>query len=384
MSSTISNSSEIDEHCQVLDCVFSNGERYLIITSLFLVVAFSMAGNVPLCIAILCSNKKRNPSNLTTLNLVVSDLLVTLFCTPFVTLDMFVFGNWVFGPTMCRVVTFVQNTATFASPMSLLALTCEKFLAVRFPFRCRLRKKVVCRLMPVAWIVAMADSIAYVQFKKLKRYGQDKFYCIEDWPDMKSMQKAIIAKSTLFFGPMMLIIVLYSVTIHELNKRKNKFQMQSSRSHKGFVGNVLRKRRRQRKAVKIILVTLITVIVCWAPIQLFQVLLMFDFANSFSRKSILIGFTVCIWLFFSHCSVFPFVYFFMTQKGRETIAASSAFLKGRRRQGYSSNAGSFVIENSNTLAGSLRGSGRSSHRRSSRCSQNLVCKMANSAIKMKI
>lgn len=365
-SSTANGSSELAV-CYSLECTFTTGELDFIVFSLFSIVAISLLGNIPILIAILFSSKRRNSSNLSTLNLVVSDLLITVFCIPFVTLDFYVFDHrWIFGQTMCRLVSFVQNTAVLASLMNLLTITCEKFLAVRFPFNIRLRKKLVCHFMPIAWIIAMAESIFYVRFKKLKEFGDNIFHCVEDWPDHETYRNAIIAKLAIFFGPLILIAILHSITIYTLVKRKRSFHLQLHRNERDSFRRVLSKHKRQRKAVKIILLNLIAIIICWTPIYIFLFIVTFDFAREFSPASINIGYTVCLWLLFSHCSVFPLIYFFMTQKGRETIALCSLCLRTCRLRGRSSNTGALLLDSSNNHGGSVRTTGRySSWRRSS-------------------
>ena len=366
MNSSAANGSSGPTVCILVECTFTKGERDFIVFLLFSIVAISLLGNIPILIAILFSSKRRNSSNLSTLNLVVSDLLITIFCIPFVTLDLYVFGhNWIFGSVMCRLVPFVQNTAVVASLMNLLTITFEKFLAVRFPFNSRLRKKLVCHFMPVAWVIAIADSILYVRYKKLKEYD-DNFYCWDDWPDPKTLRNTMIAKQATFFAPLILITIFHWITIYTLVKRKRSFHLQLHRSERNLFRRVLSKHKRQRKAVKIILLNLIAIIICWTPIYILIFLFTFVFSGEVSPASVNIGYTVCVWLLFSHCSVSPLIYFFMTQKGKETIALCSLFLRTCRLQGKSSTMGALPLDSSNNQGGRVRTTGRySSWRRSS-------------------
>jgi len=192
------------------------------------------------------------------------------------------------------------------------------------------------------------------------------FYCFEDWPDPETQRNATIAKLAIFFGPLILITIFHSITIYTLVKRKRSFHLQLHRSERDSFRRVLSKHKRQRKAVKIILLNLIAVIVCWVPIYIFLFLHTLVFPGKFSLASVNIGYTVCVWLLFSHCSVSPLIYFFMTQKGKETIALCSLCLRTCRLQGKSSNMGALLLDSSNNQGGSVRTTGRySSWRRSS-------------------
>ena len=359
MTNTTTNSSSDPQlNCNSASCIFTRGELDLIVVSLFSITAISLAGNIPILIVILFSSKRRNSSNLSTINLVISDLLMTIFCIPFVTLDLYVFDAWVFGSVMCHLVTFVQNTAIQASLMNLLTITCEKFLAVRFPFHLRLRKKMVCHFMPVAWLIAMAESGFYLRFRKMKQsVGGSTTYCTDDWPDEESYKNKVIVKTVMFFCPLAIIIILHSITVYTLHKGRNTFQLDTNT--RGSFRNAVRKQKRQRKAVKIILLTLISIIVCWGPSHFLYALFLFDFAKQFSVRSINIGYTICACLLYSHCSVFPLIYCLFTQKGRETIAVCSLCLRTCRISGDSPNTTSLLLDASNNQS-SFRGLGRQS------------------------
>ena len=362
MNNTTTNSSSVI--CGDMSCIFTNEERDLIVVSLFSIAAISLTGNIPIVIAFLFSSKRRNSSNLSTLNLAVSDVLITVFCIPFVTLNLYVFDGWVFGSAMCHLVTFVQNTAINASLLNLLTITCEKFLAVQFPFHLRLRKKLVCHFMPATWIIAIAFSTFYAHFRKLKQYGENNFKCIEEWPDDRAYKISQIFKATFFFFPLLLIIVLHSITMYTLYKGRNTFQLQQHRGERNSSRDARRKNRRQKKAVKIILVTLVSIIACWGPFHILSVIVAFK-AVAMTWQTVHIGYAVCVWLLFFHCSVFPFIYFFFTQKGRETITVLSVCLRTCRMPG-GSNTTSLLLDNSNNHGSSFKGTGRySSWRRGS-------------------
>ncbi|CAH3034682.1 unnamed protein product [Porites lobata] len=335
MSNTTANSSG-NYVCASASCIFTKEERDVIVVSLFSIAVISLAGNIPILIVILFSAKRRNSSNLSTVNLVVSDLLMTVFCIPFVTLDMYVYDAWVFGSAMCRLVTFVQNSAIVASLLNLLTITCEKFLAIRFPFHLRLRKKLVCRSMPVAWIIAIAHSIFYVHFRRRMEFG-GTYYCIDDWPDSQTLTKAlVILKSSMFFVPLTLIVVLHSITMHTLFRGRNTFQLQQHNGDRNLFRTTARKQRRQRKAVKIILATLVSIIMCWGPFHILTLFLLLRQDEGFGRN-VYIAYTVSVWLLFSHCSVLPFIFFFLTKKdvsGEESwleMAQECVVKEGKRR-----------------------------------------------------
>ncbi|KAK2563885.1 Neuropeptide Y receptor type 1 [Acropora cervicornis] len=275
--------------CKELSCFLTKEERYVIAASLFAIALISLTGNIPILIVTLFSAKRRNSSNLATINLVISDLLMTVFCVPFVTMDLYVFDAWVFGSTMCFLVTFLQNTAIQSSLLNLLIITCEKFLAVRFPFHVRLRKQMVCRFMPVAWMLAVAESIFLVRHKKMKVY-ENNTYCMYDYPDQQAFQRRVAVTTVTFFCPLAVIIVLHSITAYTLGKGTNHFKLYEN--EEDAFKNLPRQQKRHKKATKIILVTLISIIICWGPFYVYNALLLFDFMDQLSLRSIHIGYAV--------------------------------------------------------------------------------------------
>ena len=352
MDNTTSGNSSHPHICEELSCFLTKEERYVIAVSLFAIALISLTGNIPILIVTLFSAKRRNSSNLATINLVISDLLMTVFCVPFVTMDLYVFDAWVFGSAMCFLVTFLQNTAIQSSLLNLLIITCEKFLAVRFPFHVRLRKQMVCRFMPVAWMLAIAESIFLVRHRKMVVY-ENNTYCMYDYPDHQAFQRRVAVTTVTFFCPLAVIIVLHSITAYTLGKGTNHFKLYGN--EEDAFKNLPRQQKRHKKATRIILVTLISIIICWGPFYVYNALLLFDFMRQLSLRSIHIGYAVCAWFLFSHCSMFPFIYCLFTQKGRETVHICSLCLRTCRMPGYGSNPTSLSNDTSNNNNGSFRG-----------------------------
>lgn len=369
MDNTTSENSSHPHICAELSCFLTKGERYVIVVSLFAIALISLTGNIPILIVTLFSAKRRNSSNLATINLVISDLLMTVFCVPFVAMDLYVFDAWVFGSAMCFLVTFMQNTAIQSSLLNLLIITCEKFLAVRFPFHVRLRKQMVCRFTPVAWMVAIAESIFFVSHKKMVVYENNNSYCMDDYPDRQAFQRKVAVMTVTFFCPLAMIIVIHSITAYTLGKGTNQFKL--SGNGEDACKKLPRQQKRHKKATKIILVTLISIIICWGPFYVFNALPLFDFMAQLPLRSIHIGYAVCVWFLFSHCSMFPLTYCLFTQKGRETVHVCSLCLRKCRMPGCGSTTTSLLIDSSNNNNGSFRGfSWRQSSLR--RCSASAV------------
>src|SRR5699024_7002519 len=103
-----------------------NWSNALILCLFSPIILISLCGNILVCRTFiknrrLCSNL----TNLLILLLATSDLLMTLFNIPFTVLDI-VLRDWIFGPYVCTVVSFVQANSVYVSTFSMAAIAASR------------------------------------------------------------------------------------------------------------------------------------------------------------------------------------------------------------------------------------------------------------------
>ena len=345
--STVNNTTNTStKECNPLLCVFSNEERYVIIASLFIVATISLIGNVLVCCAFICG-KGKGSLTLSSFHLAISDLLISVFCTPIVATYLYILGEWTFGPVMCKLVNFVQTTGVVASLLNLLLITVEKYLAVCYPFYFRVKRRRVHRYsLAFVWLLAMADSAFHVQFKRQKNFGGTN-YCMEHWPSAETRRNVKLTQALFFFITLLAIIVLLCFTIYGLRFGHGHFRHAANREEDH---SSRRKRTRQKRAIKILVVTMLSVLVCWTPLQ--GLSLLSAVGSDIDTRVIHIVFAVSVTLFFAGCSIHPIIYLFITQRGRELVQTSLASLSSTRESRARRRRTSSALEGPRTLVSS--------------------------------
>uniref|UniRef100_A0A915HF26 G-protein coupled receptors family 1 profile domain-containing protein n=1 Tax=Romanomermis culicivorax TaxID=13658 RepID=A0A915HF26_ROMCU len=77
----------------------------------------------------------RSPTNFLIANLAVADLSMAVFCIPFSYWPLLVLSYWPFGLAPCKLIFFMQAVTVMCSAYTLVAISCDRFVAVMFPMR---------------------------------------------------------------------------------------------------------------------------------------------------------------------------------------------------------------------------------------------------------
>ncbi|XP_049845403.1 RYamide receptor-like [Schistocerca gregaria] len=98
----------------------------------------SVVGNGLVVYTITGNRAMRTVTNLLLLNLALGDLLLTLVCIPFVALPVLILQHWPFGLLLCQLVSCVQGIGVLVSAYTLIAVSLDRYRALRWPLRARL------------------------------------------------------------------------------------------------------------------------------------------------------------------------------------------------------------------------------------------------------
>lgn len=132
------------------DNEYSSGDNQFIpsplfqtIIYIFYSVIFIMAfvGNTVVCTVVFSSIRQWTVTNFFIANMAVGDILIAFFCIPFSSVSTFLLLYWPFGSMMCRIVSFSQAVSVFVSAYTMVAISCDKYLAIVYPLRPRMTRK---------------------------------------------------------------------------------------------------------------------------------------------------------------------------------------------------------------------------------------------------
>ncbi|XP_031570703.1 neuropeptide FF receptor 2-like isoform X2 [Actinia tenebrosa] len=295
--------------CYSVRCIFSFTENSIIAAAFFAVVIVSLTGNISTCYVILTRKQLRSTASISTFNLALSDLLVTIVCAPVITIDIYVAKRWIFGEALCKIVPVVQKMSVNASIINLFVVSLEKFMAICFPFCFRARKKSFVYGIPFVWLLAIALAAPLAKYRQLI-VTPSTSYCITVFPDVKTSRIFSVIYTLTFFIPLIMMICLQLTTIHSLSKRGITANISYMSQH-----NI-----RRKKAAVVLVIVMLSFLACWTPIYLLAMLNTFsEVMQSMNIKTVNVVYAVFTWMFYACAAVHPLIYFLMTPQGSNSL-----------------------------------------------------------------
>jgi hypothetical protein len=96
---------------------------------------FGISGNIMVLFVLFKNSELRNCTNYFLANLSIADLLILFICVPIAMHDLYANERWYLGRYVCKLTGFVENCMGVASIVSMLFISCERFLAICEPFQ---------------------------------------------------------------------------------------------------------------------------------------------------------------------------------------------------------------------------------------------------------
>lgn len=235
---------------------------------LFYVIVFciGLCGNLFVCVVVIQQRRMRTVMNCFTLNLAISDLIIIVIYVPSQYAAYENNQNWPFGNIGCRITYSVVPVCLTASIGTLLAISCERFRGIVFPFQPRMRLKTVRRIIIIIWVVSIATALPLMIIAGTI-HKDNNIFCDEIWPNGDSSRYYWIAMFFLqYVIPLFIMSVLYSVAGWKLQKR-SKFLSKNSRGRSdnvNYAAEVARQRQSQ-KITKMLVALILIYSFCMLP-----------------------------------------------------------------------------------------------------------------------
>lgn len=225
---------------------------------------FAITGN-PLVLAVVFRNKTmRKTINFFIANMALSDLIFTLVYIPRV-ITILLFGyKWLLrdltGLIFCRMLPFLIEISIIVSVLTIVAITVDRFLAVKFPLRAFVTTKICVFVIFAMWVIAISVEIPTLLATDFDEY-QGETYCMVDFDLTFGTGSGMIyfkfVFTVLYAIPFSITLVLNSAIIIAMSKRRipgNDISGTSSR----------RREETNRKVVRMVLVVVSAFLLCWA------------------------------------------------------------------------------------------------------------------------
>nr|XP_019565640.2 RYamide receptor-like [Aedes albopictus] len=280
---------------------------YLAYSAIFLT---SIVGNVAVFLVVHLLPRMNTVTNLFIANLALGDMLMTIFCIPFSFVSIFVLQYWPFGAVICRIVNYSQAISVLVSAYTMIAISADRYLAIMWPFKPRVTKRLARILILLVWIGALVTAAPIPVFSTLIQPTEfydacDLSICTEVWPDDHSDHSYSITLITLQF----LLPLLVLITTYVQIACKVWAKTPPGESVKGRDRRILASKR---KMIKMMITVVAVFTVCWLPFNIFMLIPLDPDWRPLPYLWFLFH-----WLAMSHSCYNPIIYCYMNEKFRQ-------------------------------------------------------------------
>ena len=194
----------------------------------------SLVGNVLVMLVIVCNRFMHKSTNYFILNLGVCDLAIVASCM-WVQIVVGESKEWTLGGLFCKVNSFMQMVSILASVFTLVAISCDRFVAVMYPLRAHLsnRSTFVCIVSIWALSALIALPAFYYRSYSEQHWSDHVQRTCDDasWPitlvtnelgcvvRVSRVSKRVYFTAVvlfLFFLPMLVLLLTCAIMIHKL------------------------------------------------------------------------------------------------------------------------------------------------------------------------
>ena len=143
------------------------------------IIFFALVGNVAVCIISSRNRRLQTSTYCLVMNLAVSDI-GSVLCLPFLLPELYV-GNWIMGEVMCKLLKPSVVMFNFVTTNTLVAMACDRFRAVVFPFVARPSTSETRLIIALLWLIAFLFSLPSYGAMTVISYPEDPaiFFCLD-------------------------------------------------------------------------------------------------------------------------------------------------------------------------------------------------------------
>ena len=259
-----------------------------------IIILLALVGNIAVCIISTRTRRLQTSTYCLVMNLAVSDI-GSVMCLPFLLPELYI-ANWPMGEAMCKLLKPSVVMFNFVTTNTLVAIACDRFRAVVFPFVSRPSKSKTRLIIALLWLIAFLFSLPLYVAMTVTSYPDSPytFNCIDIFSD--DMDKDILYRRiytvTMYIVqalvPVLVISALYlkiTATLKHIRlvplalrpSRASSLNSTPSRNSRSSMVNInklnmnpagaLRRQTIEKKFLTMLIAVLLVYVLCYLPFQ---------------------------------------------------------------------------------------------------------------------
>nr|XP_046919940.1 QRFP-like peptide receptor [Dermatophagoides farinae] len=168
------------------------------------------------------------------INLSIADLLMAMFTIPF-TYTYYMFGHWIFVPSMCSIVNFAQLTTITVSIYTLVAIAIDRYMAIMHPLKKSKSwfKRHRTLIVILIWLSGLLLGLLQFFASETKTFihnQREYISCDERWKpeSMEGKLYTAFIFATTFALPMLALCIIYTAMGWKLFRYRGPEQQQQN------------------------------------------------------------------------------------------------------------------------------------------------------------
>ena len=148
-----------------------------------IIILLALVGNIAVCIVSTRTRRLQTSTYCLVMNLAVSDI-GSVMCLPFLLPELYI-GDWPMGEAMCKLLKPSVVLFNFVTTNTLVAIACDRFRAVVFPFVSRPSKSETRLIIALLWLIAFLFSLPSYGAMTVSSFPEKPytFFCIDIFSD---------------------------------------------------------------------------------------------------------------------------------------------------------------------------------------------------------
>ncbi|XP_018410373.1 PREDICTED: proteinase-activated receptor 3-like [Nanorana parkeri] len=251
---------------------------------------------------VLLFKSKKMPSTLLLINLAAADLFF-LLALPFKIVYHFLGNNWIFGETMCQLVTAVFYGNMYCSVFFLMAISIDRYFALVHPFLARSLRgwRSFASVATGIWLVVIAGVSIFFLVPQIKTFTDPNMTtCHDVWAVCYGYEWYTTYFLVLFIVgyaiPLIIIFICYVSIWFTLSRNRG--------SHS--------------QVMRLIILVVFMFIICFTPSN---ILLIFHYLETQwdCHNQLYIWYMVAFCLTSFNSCIDPFIYYYMSEDCRQMV-----------------------------------------------------------------
>ncbi|XP_076445830.1 neuromedin-U receptor 2-like [Babylonia areolata] len=293
-----------------------------------------VVGNVSTCIVIARNSYMHTVTNCYLFSLAVSDVLTLIFALPPELFSIWEAYPWQWGESFCLFKTFLMETTSYATVLTITGFTAERYVAICHPLRgarsCGRARAVRCIIS--IWLLSAACALPYPIHTRL-------FYFVQDPRDGKPVPDSLlcsipvkwhgrmryvfqVSTFVFFLLPMGVISVMYALIGVKLRRKEMMASQVLAQSQSQSQSAKTAAARARRAVLRMLVAVVVAFFLCWAPYHAQRLMTLYIQPHQWTSHLLTVQshlFYVSGVLYFLSSTVNPILYHVLSRKFRQAF-----------------------------------------------------------------